>query len=113
MYQSVVKLQLNSHAAKSLVRLNKFNRVFSIDASGSKKQLNNLNECTNAPVYRENFASRHIGVLEKDQADMLKTLNLKVKFILFIYLNDKQKSQLNFNNILCCCFNLVVGRTNC
>lgn len=32
----------------------------------------------NSFVYRENFATRHIGISQNEQDQMLKTLNLKV-----------------------------------
>ena len=36
-----------------------------------------LSDSHNCLAYREDFSSRHIGVSKKEEAEMLKTLNLK------------------------------------
>ena len=46
--------------------------------SGTIKQ--QVTSKVNSIAFRENFASRHIGVNPKAESEMLKTLNLKVKF---------------------------------
>lgn len=55
-------------------RLMTLKRVISLEAS--KLQASHENGSTS--TYRENFATRHVGVGKKDEAEMLKILNVKV-----------------------------------
>lgn len=85
MYANLIKKELNqSRRLYGLIR-----RVISIESC--KLQSAHDNGATIAATYRENFASRHIGVNEKVEIDMLKTLNVKVSSI---------KCCFNFNQLL-------------
>ncbi len=59
-------------------------RTISIESR--KLQLSHENEASTA-TYRENFATRHIGVNKKEEAEMIKTLNVKVLTFFILKIN--------------------------
>ena len=64
MYHNLTKLQLNRTSKLVCLQLN---RLITIETS--KCQVNHESDA-GAAVFRENFASRHIGITEKDEAEM-------------------------------------------
>lgn len=73
-YTSLIKRELRqSRALLGLIR-----RSFSIESRKLQGGHESESSSTNGFTYRENFASRHIGINKKQEAEMLKTLNVKV-----------------------------------
>lgn len=68
MYSNLIKANYSKKLLPSLKRL------ISIESSKSSQ----LNHENGTLTYRENFAARHIGVNNKEEAEMLKILNVKV-----------------------------------
>ena len=78
MYKNILSVNKNNIGvlfSKELNLSRHLRKSFSLNTFNQSTNLNRENEIG----YRENFASRHIGIDEKNEKIMLKTLKLNVR----------------------------------